>query len=123
MQLDCLSASVKPEGGEQARCHTSPGNPVQHTACVWGINSSKAEQPARLTWSLREEQALTWLQARTLRAVLLHAWPCQRDTGSSWRLGGVEGGEGREKCVMKSTIEVQKKIGTNSFCFGQNFKW
>lgn len=77
-----LSASVKPEGREQARCHTSPGNPGQHTAaCVWGISSSKAEQPARLTWSLREEQARTRLQARTLRAVLLHARPYQRDTG------------------------------------------
>lgn len=81
-QPDCLSASVKPEGREQARCHTSPGNPVQHTAaCVWGINSSKAEQPARLTWSLREEQARTWLQARTLRAALLRARPYQRDIG------------------------------------------
>ena len=125
MQPDCLPASVKPEGREQARCHTSPGNPIQHTAaCVWGINSSKAEQSARLTQGPREERACTWLCARTLlHAMLLHAQPYQRDIGEILESGGwVEGGEGREKSVMRSTIKVQKKIRTHSFCFWQTFK-
>lgn len=51
------------------------------------------------------------------------AWPCERDVEEILESGWVECGEGSEKPVMRSTIEVQNKIRPQSFCFWQNFKW
>lgn len=93
---------------------------TQHIAtCIWGINSSKMEQSAKLTRSLCEEQVGTLHWACSLRAVFLSCmalWKgCKGDLGvwvdGTWKR--------HEKSLMRSTIKVQKKIRTELFCFGR----
>lgn len=110
---------MKPEGREQAGCCTSPGNPSQGSAaCVWSINSSKAEQCASLTWSLREGWAHTRLGSHSAQPLTLHS-PVTGALGGILQSGqGTRGG--RERSVMSSTI--QKNLRTHSSCSWQNFK-
>lgn len=82
------------------------------------------KQSAKPSLRPREEHVRARPQIHTVCAVLL---PCAAlSEGHRGGLGiwgaGVEGGEGREKSVMRSTIKVQRKIRTHLFCFWKDFK-